>query len=64
MPFWKTFVNQQVLGFNTKQLGVISEPVIYNMNLNSFILGMNLVNYWLNKNLAEVMVYLQRDTEA
>lgn len=63
MPFWKTFVNQQVIGFNTKQLGVIAEPVIYNMNSNSFILGINLVNYWLSKKLAELMVYLPRDTE-
>lgn len=58
MPFWKTFVNQQVTGFNTKKLIVISEPVIYNMYSNSFILGMNQVNYLLNKKLAQLMMYL------
>lgn len=58
MPFWKTFVNQQVTGFNTKKLIVISEPVIYNKYSNSFILGMNQVNYLLNKKLAQLMMYL------
>lgn len=61
MPFWKMFINQQVIGFNTKQLGVISEPVTYNMNSNSFIQEMNLVNFWQNKKLAELMVHLPRD---
>ena len=52
--------DQQVTGFNTKHLSVISEPVIYNINSNSFSLGMNPVNYSLNKKLAQLMVYLQR----
>lgn len=56
MPFWKILVNQQVTDFNTKQLSVILEPVIY----NSFILGTNPLNYSLSKKLALLMLYLQR----